>query len=103
MACIHLANFNLAVAPTIWRSQQPNIPNMKLSKLVCRAQNKPVSDSNGDGEVQSGGVNRRLVIDSLVVASAAVGSALASFVSPAYGNGSESSEEFSLYPPGIGI
>ncbi|XWS57958.1 hypothetical protein CRYUN_Cryun09bG0217800 [Craigia yunnanensis] len=82
-ACIlnHHA-FNLA--PTISRSSssQRQRSNIKASKLVCRAQTKPLS--NGD-QVQ-GGVSRRSVLDGIIVGSAAIGSALVAFVGGAYGD-----------------
>ena len=58
--------FNLA--PTISRSSlsQRHRPNIKASKFVCRAQNKPLSNGN---QVQ-GGVSRRSVLDGLIVGSA---------------------------------
>ncbi|XVF42740.1 hypothetical protein PTKIN_Ptkin01aG0388200 [Pterospermum kingtungense] len=82
-------------------SQRPR-PSIKPSRLVCRAQNKSLSNGNGDGDQAQGGVSRRLVLENLIVASAAVGSALAAFVSPACGteSGSTDDKDFSLYPPG---
>ncbi|XVF42746.1 hypothetical protein PTKIN_Ptkin01aG0388800 [Pterospermum kingtungense] len=65
-------------------SQRPR-PSIKPSRLVCRAQNKPLSNGNSDGDQAKGGVSRRLVLENLLVASAALGSALAAFVSPASG------------------
>ena len=66
-ACfLHYHAFNFAPILSRSSSSQRLCPNNKPSKLVCRAQNKPLS--NGD-QVQ-GGVSRRLVLDGLIVGSA---------------------------------
>ncbi|XWS57957.1 hypothetical protein CRYUN_Cryun09bG0217900 [Craigia yunnanensis] len=86
-ACfLHYHAFNFAPILSRSSSSQSLCPNNKPSKLVCRAENKPLS--NGD-QVQ-GGVSRRLVLDGLIV-----GTALAVSVGEAYAD-----DGFTLEPSG---
>ncbi|XVF42744.1 hypothetical protein PTKIN_Ptkin01aG0388600 [Pterospermum kingtungense] len=97
---LHLHAFTTISRSSSSSSQRPR-PSIKPSRLVCRAQNKPLSNGNGDGDQAQGGVSRRLVLENLIVASAAVGSALAAFVSPASGTESKSTVDERLpFPPG---